>query len=151
MRLEGDTEAPPGSISVTDTPRRAGDAGVGTHERPTGSRGGSLLMVLMVVAAILPIAVAAARAVDRRWLAVADNGYFLFRARDVLTEHHPLLGTWTSASFSIGIDVNNPGPPLFDALTLPAKLGRRRAGRRGERGGCGGLTCPDRSPSGDVA
>jgi hypothetical protein len=80
-------------------------------------------MVLMVVAAILPIAVAAARAVDRRWLAVADNGYFLLRARDVLTENHPLLGTWTSASFSIGTDVNNPGPLLFDVLALPAKLG----------------------------
>ena len=123
MRLGADTDAPRGSITVTDTPQSAGDAGVGAHGRPAGSRGGTALMVLMVVAAILPIAVAAARAVDRRWLAVADNGYFLLRARDVLTEHHPLLGTWTSASFSIGIDVNNPGPLLFDALALPAKLG----------------------------
>jgi hypothetical protein len=77
-------------------------------------------MVLMV---IVPLAVAAARALAQDWVALGDNGYFLLRSRDVLTEHHPLLGTWTSASLTTGIPVNNPGPLLFDALALPAKLG----------------------------
>ena len=31
---------------------------------------------------------------------------------------HPLLGSWTSASFALGIDVNNPGP-LYPDLLAP--------------------------------
>ena len=34
------------------------------------------------------------------------------------TSHHPLLGSWTSASFALGIDVNNPGP-LYPDLLAP--------------------------------
>ena len=77
---------------------------------------------LSVVAAVVPVVVAAVRAVERGWLPVGDNGYFALRARDVLTEHHPLLGTWTSASVGTGTNFNNPGPLLFDLLALPAKL-----------------------------
>jgi hypothetical protein len=72
--------------------------------------------------AVLPIIVAAARAVHSDWYPVGDNGYFSLRARDVLTEHHPLLGTWTSASLSLGEHVNNPGPLYFDLLALPARI-----------------------------
>jgi hypothetical protein len=73
-------------------------------------------------AAILPIVVAAARAIARDWVPVGDNAYFALRAGDVLTEHHPFLGTWTSASLTAGVDMNNPGPLFFDALALPVKL-----------------------------
>jgi hypothetical protein len=73
-------------------------------------------------AAILPIVVAAARAIAREWVPVGDNAYFALRAGDVLTEHHPFLGTWTSASLTAGIHMNNPGPLFFDALALPVKL-----------------------------
>jgi hypothetical protein len=76
-----------------------------------------------VALALLPIVVAAIRAIAGDWVAVGDNAYFAIRARDVLTEHHPLLGTWTSASLTVGLDMNNPGPLLFDALALPVKLG----------------------------
>lgn len=75
-----------------------------------------------VLLALLPVVVATVRAVDRGWLPVGDNAYFALRARDVFTEHHPLLGTWTSASVSAGTNFNNPGPLLFDLLAGPAKL-----------------------------
>lgn len=77
-----------------------------------------------VLAAIasLPIAVAALRGVRRGHLAIGDNALIEIRARDVLTEHHPLLGTWSSASISSGLDVNHPGPLLFDLLALPVRL-----------------------------
>jgi hypothetical protein len=75
-----------------------------------------------VAAAVLPILVAGARAAAGGWYPIGDNAFFALRARDVLTEHHPWLGTWTSASLSVGVDLNNPGPLLFDLLALPAKL-----------------------------
>lgn len=73
--------------------------------------------------AIVPIVIATGRALAGGWLAVGDNANFLIRSRDVLTSHHPLLGTWTSASLTIGTNVDNPGPLLFDVLALPARLG----------------------------
>ena len=72
--------------------------------------------------ALLPVVLATVRAIDRGWLPIGDNAYFAIRARDVFTEHHPLLGTWTSASISAGTNFNNPGPLLFDLLAGPAKL-----------------------------
>lgn len=65
---------------------------------------------------------AVVRARTGGWYPVGDNAYFALRSRDVLTEHHPLLGTWTSASQSVGFNLNNPGPLLFDVLALPAKI-----------------------------
>ncbi|MBA2496709.1 MAG: hypothetical protein H0V33_06365 [Acidimicrobiia bacterium] len=83
----------------------------------------SILAGVAVAAAIAPIVAAAARAIAGGWVPVGDNAYFAIRARDVFTDAHPLLGTWTSASVSLGIDVNNPGPLYFDVLVVPAKLG----------------------------
>lgn len=79
--------------------------------------------VAAAAAAFLGTVVAAiVRALADDWYPVGDNAYFALRSRDVLTEHHPLLGTWTSASQTVGFDLNNPGPLLFDALALPAKV-----------------------------
>lgn len=78
-------------------------------------------LVLTVVLAV-PILLAAARGVRRGYLPIGDNGLIEIRARDVLTAHHPLLGTWSSASISSGVDVNHPGPLLFDVLALPVRL-----------------------------
>ena len=75
-----------------------------------------------VVATTTPFVVATLRAVRNGWYPIGDNAFFALRARDVLTEHHPLLGTWTSASLSVGRNLNNPGPLLFDLLALPAKV-----------------------------
>lgn len=74
------------------------------------------------VAVVTAVVAAAIRVLRDGWYPIGDNAYFALRSRDVLTEHHPLLGTWTSASLSVGIDVNNPGPLLFDVLAAPAKL-----------------------------
>jgi hypothetical protein len=75
-----------------------------------------------VAAAILPIVVATVRAVASDWLPIGDNAFFAIRSRDVLTAHHPLLGTWTSASVTLGRQLNNPGPLQFDLLAAPAKI-----------------------------
>ena len=85
--------------------------------RTTGGR----LAALVAVAAV-PIVVAAARAVNRGWYPLGDNALYALRARDVLTSNHPLIGTWTSASLASGIDLNHPGPLLFDLLAAPARI-----------------------------
>lgn len=71
---------------------------------------------VLTVMAALPIAVAVARALQRGWTPIGDNGLLLLRAQDVLTEHHPWLGTWTSASLVSGRPLNNPGPLWFEVL-----------------------------------
>ena len=98
------------------TPRA--EAAPSTRPAPVGGR----LLVAAVVAALLPVVVATARAVGGGWLPVGDNAYFAIRAADTLTEHHPLLGTWTSASLTAGTNFNNPGPLLFQLLAPPTKL-----------------------------
>ncbi|MFP5321241.1 MAG: hypothetical protein ACLGIC_05260 [Acidimicrobiia bacterium] len=82
-------------------------------------RGAALVAVLAVV---VPIVVAGVHAALDGWHPIGDNGLIVLRARDVLTEHHPWLGTWTSASLSIGTPINNPGPSLFDLLAPFAKV-----------------------------
>ena len=81
------------------------------------------LVAGLALVVVLPIAVAVVRTVGEGWAAVGDNANFLIRSRDVLTAHHPLLGTWSSASLSIGRDVNHPGPLMFDLLAPGSKLG----------------------------
>lgn len=59
---------------------------------------------------------------------VGDNALIFIRTVDVFTEHHPLLGTWSSASITAGTDLHNPGPLLFDLLAIPARVGDGSAG-----------------------
>ena len=80
------------------------------------------LFLASVAIALLPILVAVVRAARRGWLPIGDNAYFAIRAADTFTEHHPLLGTWTSASLNAGVDFNNPGPLLFQLLAPATKL-----------------------------
>jgi hypothetical protein len=104
---------------VLDSVERPADGAV-----PAGARAGEprWLGFAAVAVALVPIAVAIGRAVAGDWYPLGDNAYFAVRARDVLTEHHPLLGTWSSSSVNVGVPVNNPGPLFFDALAIPAKL-----------------------------
>jgi hypothetical protein len=82
------------------------------------------LFVLTIAAAVVPIAVATARAINRQWIPVGDDAFFTLRAKDVFTiDHLPLLGTWSSASLGAAQNLNHPGPLLFDVLALPARLG----------------------------
>ena len=75
-----------------------------------------------VIAALLPVAVATARAIRDGWIPTGDNALMLIRSRDLFSEHLPLLGTYSSASLSAGIHLNHPGPLYFDLLAVPARL-----------------------------
>lgn len=72
--------------------------------------------------AALPVVVAGIRAILDGWIPIGDNAVVEMRARDVLTNEHPWLGTWSSASIQLGVDVNHPGPIVFDVLALPVRL-----------------------------
>jgi hypothetical protein len=60
--------------------------------------------------------VAAVRAVATGWFPVGDSALLAVRAADVGTADHPWLGSWTSASLALGVDVNNPGPLYHDLI-----------------------------------
>jgi hypothetical protein len=77
--------------------------------------------VTITAVALLPIVVAAIRAIAQRQMPLGDNGLITLRANDVLTVNHPWFGTWTSASLSTGVDFNNPLPLHFDWLALWVK------------------------------
>lgn len=65
---------------------------------------------------LLPIAIAAVRALVSGWFPVGDSALLAVRAADVGTADHPWLGSWTSASLALGVDVNNPGPLYHDLI-----------------------------------
>lgn len=69
-------------------------------------------------AALVPFVVAAARAVRNGWFPIGDSALLYIRAADAFTAHHPWLGSWTSASQSVGRDMNNPGA-MYDWLMAP--------------------------------
>jgi hypothetical protein len=112
---------------IAEAATSAGERRVAAVERPWPVSPG-ILAGVSVVAAVAPVVVATVRAVAGGWRAISDNAFFGLRAADVFTEHHPLLGVWTSASVAIGQDVNNPGPLLFDLLALPVRIGGPHAG-----------------------
>ncbi len=72
----------------------------------------------LVVIVILPVVVAAIRAIRRDWFPIGDSALLYLRTADVFTRHHPFLGSWTSASISVGDNMNNPGP-AYDWLIAP--------------------------------
>jgi hypothetical protein len=110
---------------ATDLQPGTGDTvavvGVGAGRVPSGWVGRRLLVAVLVVVNG-PIVVATVRALARGWLPLGDNGILLVRARDVGTSHHPLLGSWTSASLVVGENLNNPGPVYFDLLAPWVRL-----------------------------
>jgi hypothetical protein len=80
------------------------------------------LFVAALVLALLPMLVAAVRAVERGWVPVGDNALMAIRADDVLEGDGPLIGTWSSASAAAGRDVNHPGPLMDDLLAVPVRV-----------------------------
>jgi hypothetical protein len=94
---------------VSPEPRRLG-------EPPRWARAAIIAVV------VAPIVVAVVRAVRREWFPIGDSGLLYVRARDVLTSHHPLLGSWTSASLSVGENMNNPGALYHDLLAPTSRL-----------------------------
>lgn len=96
-------------------------------EAETPSEGSTMrrdrrIAVAATALALLPIVVAVARAVAGDWVPVGDNALIVTRAYDVVRGPQPLLGSWTSASKWSGIDMNFPGPTLFQALAVPVWL-----------------------------
>jgi len=83
---------------------------------------GHRVEVLAALVALAPIVVAVLRGIANDYVPIGDDGLILLRSRDVLTENHPWLGTWSSSSLSLGVNLNNPGPLLFDLMALPTKL-----------------------------
>ena len=80
---------------------------------------------LWYVAALVPFLTAVVRALVNDWFPIGDGAQLYIRATDVLTRHHPWIGSGSSASVSLGFQVNNAGPTYFDlvapfARTLPS-------------------------------
>jgi len=78
--------------------------------------------VLLGAIALLPIVVAAMRAIADGYVAINDDALILLRTRDVLTADHPWLGTVSSASLTIGVVVSHPGPLMLDLLAAPVRV-----------------------------
>jgi hypothetical protein len=72
--------------------------------------------------ALLPIVVAALRAVRRGWIPTWDTAYPALRAWDVFTRHPPLLGDRSMASGYRDIATNHPGPLEAQALAVWVRL-----------------------------
>jgi hypothetical protein len=114
--------------------RGADDGATGPGEAPEPERTGrgpsspwpGRLAGVALVAALVPLAVAAVRAIVTGWVPVGDSALIAVRSRDVLGGGPggdvPLLGMWASASWAVGFDMNHPGPLLYDALAVPAAL-----------------------------
>jgi hypothetical protein len=100
----------------------AADAEPAATGAPADDRITSRLYYATGAAALVSIASAAILAVFHHWVPVGDHAFFAVRAHDVFSSHPPLLGTWTSASASAGVNMNNPGPLYFDALALPTAI-----------------------------
>ena len=108
-----------------DTEERRGsehDAADAGRDAPAPPATDRRLLVAVLLAVNVPIMVAVTRALAHGWQPLGDNGVLVVRVRDVGTSHHPLLGSWTSASLALGRNVNNPGPLYFDAVAPAVKL-----------------------------
>ncbi len=82
----------------------------------------TIALAVAFAGALLPIVAAVLRAMAEGWIPIGDSAYFMIRSRDVLTEHHPLLGAWSSGSVSMDDFVNNPGPLQLDLLAPFTKI-----------------------------
>jgi hypothetical protein len=92
------------------------EAGVPTE------RGRSTFSLGMLALALAPIVASVVRAIATRWVPIFDAGYFTVRSRDLLTEHHPFLGAWSSASATLDAKIRNFGPLQLDLLAPFTKV-----------------------------
>lgn len=67
---------------------------------------------------IIPIITSVIRSLRDDWFPIGDNALLFIRTADVWTDNHPFLGSWTSASLSVGDNMNNPGA-FYDWLIAP--------------------------------
>ncbi len=109
------------AAGATRAPGPVDGAGSGQSTSAWGQPAFRLFVSSVVIAAI-PIVVATVRAVGRGWIPLGDDADFTIRARDVFGSHIPLLGAWSSGSLTARLNLNHPGPLLFDALAVPVRL-----------------------------
>lgn len=79
-------------------------------------------LTVVRLAVVLPFVTAVVRAIRDDWFPIGDSALLYLRFADVGTEHHPLLGSWSSASISLGRNINNPGPLHADLVAPFARL-----------------------------
>jgi hypothetical protein len=76
-----------------------------------------------LAAVLATLAVAVVRAVRDGWVPVGDSALIVVRAHDVLGGGpQPRLGLWASTSWTVGFDLNHPGPLLYQLLAVPVAL-----------------------------
>lgn len=83
----------------------------------TGEHGLGRAWVVAAAAATIAIAVSAIGALADGVELLDERLVFEIRARDVLTDEHPLLGMRSSAS-GVGNEFNHPGPLYFELLAV---------------------------------
>lgn len=72
--------------------------------------------------ALAPVLVVVGWALSTGWQPLGDSAQIVVRSRDVLTQHHPFLGAWSSSSQDVGQDLNNLGPLYVDLIAPFTKL-----------------------------
>lgn len=122
------------TVETTDTADTAGaEPGAAAESadaaRPDGvARLPRVLPWALLAVVLLPILVAAVRVATSDWVPVGDSALIAIRSQDVLGGQVPLLGMWASTSWAVELDMNHPGPLLFDALAVPVALFGNAAG-----------------------
>jgi hypothetical protein len=107
------SDSPLGLIAMSDITDSEAHLYEAAPESPSRRIRAALVGVVM-----LPVLVAAVRAIVRDWFPIGDSAQLYIRAADVFTRHHPFLASWTSASLSVGEHMNNPGP-TYNFLIAP--------------------------------
>jgi hypothetical protein len=86
-------------------------------------RGGWPFGAAAPLLALVPIVVAAVRAMRDHWVPVGDDAIISIRTHDVLGSGQlPMVGTWSGKSWYVGFHMHHPGPMFFDVLAIPARL-----------------------------
>ena len=120
------------TVDTTPTadPADPAEPGAAAESADPAPGGGSARLLTWAVLAVvlLPILVAAVRVATSDWVPVGDSALIAIRSQDVLGGQVPLLGMWASTSWAVGLDMNHPGPLLFDALAVPVALFGNAAG-----------------------
>lgn len=77
---------------------------------------------LIVAVLVVPIVVAAVRALAAGYYPVSDNAVLTLRAWDTFSAHPPLLGSGSSASLVVAAPVSNPGPWYGYFVAVPVRV-----------------------------
>jgi hypothetical protein len=85
--------------------------------------GGRPLTLVTGACAAIPVIVSTVHAIQYRWEPTDDKAIIATRSWDVLTNHTPPLGQYSTISEVIGHAVYTPGPLQYWLTALPARFG----------------------------